>query len=183
MKLAEALPIAERIKTELAPYCSRIEIAGSIRRKRQVVNDIEIVCIISRPMSFWEQVNRYLKIKGKPGAKYTQRVVWLTDNHYVSPAGLYHENTSPWIPLDIFTATPYNWGLIYAIRTGSAGYSHQVLATGWTKKGYHSKEGILYRTENRGEVNASPRVVHVREEHELFDLIGIPYCDPEKREV
>lgn len=72
MKLEQALPIAERIKSELAPYCSRIEIAGSIRRERQIVNDIEIVCIISRPLGFWEKVTQYLKIKGNPGAKYTQ---------------------------------------------------------------------------------------------------------------
>lgn len=108
MNLSEARPIAERIKSELAPYCSRIEIAGSIRRKRQIVNDIEIVCIISDLAGFWQQVNRYLKIKGKPGAKYTQRVVWLTQDHYVSPAGFHYPTTSPWIPLDIFTATPDN---------------------------------------------------------------------------
>lgn len=76
-----------------------------------------------------------------------------------------------------------NWGMIYAIRTGSANYSHKVLATGWTKKGYKSTEGILYRIAPAREYTALPQVVCVREEQELFDLIGIPFFDPEKREV
>ena len=45
MNLQQAQQIAERIKSELAPHCDRIEIAGSIRRKKPEVKDIEIVCI------------------------------------------------------------------------------------------------------------------------------------------
>lgn len=37
----KALPIVE----ELRPFCQRIEMAGSIRRKCEFVNDIEIVAI------------------------------------------------------------------------------------------------------------------------------------------
>ncbi len=45
MKLDKALEIAERTKKLLAPYCERIEIAGSIRRKKPEVKDIELVAI------------------------------------------------------------------------------------------------------------------------------------------
>lgn len=37
----EALLIAENIKAKLGPHCFRREIAGSIRRKKPVVKDIE----------------------------------------------------------------------------------------------------------------------------------------------
>ena len=43
MKYEEALKIAEEVKALLAPHCLRIEIAGSIRRKKPEVKDIEIV--------------------------------------------------------------------------------------------------------------------------------------------
>lgn len=181
MKLTEALPLAESIKAELAPFCSRIEIAGSIRRKCAEVGDIEIVCIVSKHVDFWQQVNRYHKIKGSTGAKYTQRVYWLTDDHTISNEGFFHEKTAQWITIDIFIATKDNWGLIYAIRTGSAKYSHNVLAAGWVKKGFNSKEGILYCKSKENPNTLQPYCV--REEQELFDLIGIPYCEPEKRNV
>lgn len=45
MKLDKALEIAERIKELLAPYSERIEIAGSIRRKKPEVKDVELVAI------------------------------------------------------------------------------------------------------------------------------------------
>ena len=34
MELKKALNIAEKVKSLLAPHCERIEIAGSIRRKK-----------------------------------------------------------------------------------------------------------------------------------------------------
>lgn len=162
MKHAEAYKIATRIKAELAPHCERIEIAGSIRRNKPEVKDIEIVAI-PKPyeIGLFESgiasvVNNWQKVKGELPCKYTQRIL---------PDG---------IKLDLFFATPENWGLIYAIRTGSAEYSHQVLATGWVKKGYKSIDGQLIS-------NGYP--VIVREEEDLFRLIGLPFIEPEKRNV
>jgi len=45
MKYSEILLIAEQVKAELQPHCIRIEIAGSIRRKKPECRDIEIVAI------------------------------------------------------------------------------------------------------------------------------------------
>lgn len=78
------------------------------------------------------------------------------------------------IKLDLFFAEPGNGGLIFAIRTGSADYSHKVLATGWVNRGYNSKDGYLTRGGKRYEV---------REEKDLFQMIGVPYVDPEDRNI
>jgi hypothetical protein len=45
MNYDAALAIAERLKADLAPYCTRIEIAGSVRRQRPQVKDVEICAI------------------------------------------------------------------------------------------------------------------------------------------
>jgi hypothetical protein len=45
MLLKDAKLIAINICHKLHPYCDRINIAGSIRRKKPEVKDIEIVCI------------------------------------------------------------------------------------------------------------------------------------------
>ncbi len=162
MEYKQALRIAERVKAEFEPHCDRIEIAGSIRRKKPVVKDIEIVAIPKDyGVGLFESgvatvINQWKKIKGELPCKYTQR------QH---PDG---------IMLDIFFATPINWGYILAIRTGSAKYSHQVLAKSWVAMGYKGQGGNLTR---RGQV------VNVEEEKTLFALINIDYVEPQFREV
>ena len=160
MQLDKALEIAIKTKELLAPYCERIEIAGSIRRKKAEVKDIELVAI-PKPydVGLFENgiatvVNQWKKVKGELPCKYTQRIL---------PDG---------ITLDLFFANQENWGLIYALRTGSADYSHKVLATGWVKLGYNSEGGQL---------SINGKEIKIPEEKDLFKLIGIPYIEPELR--
>lgn len=160
MRLDQAKAIAERVKAQLAPHCDRIEIAGSIRRQKPDVGDIEIVAI-PKPYDVGlfasgiaPIVDQWPKVRGVLPCKYTQRLL---------PEG---------IALDLFFATPINWGLIYAIRTGSADYSHHVLACGWVRNGYISSGGTLTRF---------GVAVPVREEVDLFRLAGVQWTEPEER--
>jgi DNA polymerase/3'-5' exonuclease PolX len=157
-----AIQIALKVKAQLAPHCERIEIAGSIRREKAQVKDIEIVAI-PKPYDVGlfatgiaTVINQWVKVKGELPCKYTQRLL---------PEG---------IKLDLFFAEPGNWGLIYAMRTGSAAYSHKVLATGWVKQGFNSKGGYLH---HRGKLILTP------EEHDLFDRAGVPFVEPQMREI
>lgn len=45
MTLYQAQRYAEQIVPWLAPYCERIEVVGSVRRRRSVCNDVDLVCI------------------------------------------------------------------------------------------------------------------------------------------
>ena len=153
----DALKIAEEVHGLLLPWCSRCEIAGSIRRKKPECGDVEIVCIVRSPLWFKEQIDKWPKVKGSAIGKYTQRI------HI--PSG---------IKLDIFMANKDNFGLIYAIRTGSADYSHKVLACGWVKAGFKSIDGKLTRI-------SDDKIFPMREEKDLFDIIGIPFSKPEDR--
>jgi len=46
MYYQEAKELADRRQADLAPYCDRIEIAGSVRRLKQTdIKDVEIVCV------------------------------------------------------------------------------------------------------------------------------------------
>ena len=170
MNLSDAKVKAKKIVAQLAPYCDRIEIAGSIRRQKPVVGDIEIVCIPIieevpyglfetqwvRVDGFINTINAWEKVKGDPeNGKYTQRIV---DGEKV----------------DIFIARPENWGLIFAIRTGSADYSHHVLAAGWKKAGYISHDGMICTFPHR-------KPIPVREEQDLYDLIKVKWLDPAYR--
>lgn len=162
MYLSEAIKYAEEIKKQLAPHCIRIEIAGSIRRKKLDPNDIEIVCI---PKPYQNNglfsdgiatvINNWPKVKGELPCKYTQRI-------YAGEK------------VDIFFATPENWGYILAIRTGSARFSKELLAYQWVKKGFKGIDGMLYK-------NGDPIIL--REEKDLFTLLDIDFVEPEKRNL
>lgn len=162
MQYGKAKEIADRLVSELRPHCIRIEIAGSIRRQVQHVKDIEIVAI-PKPydVGLFESgiasvLNKYVKVRGELPCKYTCRLL---------PEG---------IKLDFFTATPDNWGLILAIRTGSADYSKTVLARNWVHQGYHSVDGHLTRGGWK---------VPVRTEAELFEKLHMDYVCPTKRNL
>lgn len=162
MPWAEAAAKAEDVLAQLAPHCERIEIAGSIRRKRPTVGDIEIVAI-AKPYDVGlfasgiaTVVNQWVKVRGELPCKATSRIL---------PCGT---------QLDLFLVTEDNWGLQLAIRTGSAAYSHQVLATGWSRRGYTSQGGQLRR---------NGVTYPVRTEEELFRFAGVAWVPPEGREV
>lgn len=76
------------------------------------------------------------------------------------------------IVLNLFFANHENWGLIYAMRTGSAYYSHKVLATDWVKLGYKSEGGHLC-------INGEQ--ITNAEEKDVFELMGLRYLAPEFR--
>lgn len=160
MQLQKAKKIAENILEQLKPHCERIEIAGSIRRLKPEPKDIEIVAI-PKPydVGLFESgiatvVNKWEKVKGELPCKYTQRIL---------PDG---------IKLDLFFAMPENWGLIFAIRTGSADYSYKVLASRWVKFGYKSENGILTRDGEK---------YPVREEIDLFKMLNLEWVEPTER--
>jgi len=161
----EAMEYATDTLNQLSPDCYRAEIAGSLRRKCPRINDIEIVAI-PKPYESLDlfqsgiakTVNRWEKVKGELPCKYTQRIL---------PCGM---------KLDLFLVTEETWGLQLAIRTGPADFSHKVLMNGLNSAGYTSREGIVY-----GTAFLSKPVVHIREEEELFRLIGLKYIHPEDR--
>ncbi|MDQ7818790.1 MAG: hypothetical protein RDU14_17315 [Melioribacteraceae bacterium] len=172
MELHKAEKIARKYVDLLASFCERIEIAGSVRRKKPEVKDIEIVCIpkeelmddregdsfftekfSQRHPGFVQAVNKLEKVKGEPTGKYTQRIL---------PEG---------INLDLFMANKDNWGYILAIRIGPDGYS-KYLADTWVRQGYKGVDGMLTK-------NGVP--IPVPEEKDLFWLLGLEYVEPEYR--
>lgn len=185
LSLREATRHAQSIIESFRPFCDRIEVAGSIRRGKPWVHDVEIVCIpksqrrertvvvqpadiftaevtkkvtdVIRDAGYIECLESWAKtiVKGaKLGeAKYTQFIT--------------HEG----VKVDMFTATPENWGYIFMIRTGSAEYSHAMLGRA-NKFGMKGEDGMLTR-------HGQP--IPVREEKDFFELVGLPFVAPHER--
>jgi DNA polymerase/3'-5' exonuclease PolX len=164
LSLAAAQHIAVGVMQQLEPHCEVISLAGSIRRDRPTIGEIEIVCV-PRPYhasplfcsGIATVVNQWEKVRGELPCRYTQRI--LLEG----------------IKLDLFMVELDGYGLQRAIRTGSADWCRTVLAPAWVRAGYHSKGGLLRR--------ADGTVASARTEPELFRRIGLAWVNPRDREV
>lgn len=157
--LAIAQAIAADLVAQLAPHCHRCEIAGSVRRQKEMVKDVEIVCI-PKPYEtglFASGIalvaSQWTKVKGDFPCLYTQRFL---------PNGM---------KLDLFIATHDNWGYIYALRTGSREFNFRWLMV-LKSKGYKMHDGGIY---------ANGHFVATPDEAKVFSLAGIDFVEPEKR--
>ena len=161
----DAKEIADNIVLLLKPHCYRIEIAGSIRREKDIVNDVEIVCI-PKPYQtglfqngLAKTVNQWQKVKGEleyNKTKYTQRIL---------PEG---------IKLDLFFAEEGNWGNILLIRTGDWEFSKYFMGVLLPQKGYKQEDGFL---------KYNDKIIFCKEEKELFLRAGIKYIEPQNRTI
>jgi len=177
MDLTTATKIALELVIELDDFCKRSAIAGSVRREKPDVHDIEIVCqpitsfagmdtplftgaLYSYLANPTGKLARATKIKG--AYKYQQ---WALEEG---------------INLDLFIVTPpAQWGVILAIRTGPAQLS-QALVTQRSKGGLlpswaHVKNGAVWYTKT-GEL------IEMATEAEFFQFCGLPFVEPRLRE-
>lgn len=163
--LSEARAEAEKIIELLRPHCDRIEIAGSIRREKPVIGDIEICCI-PKPYDtglftngIATVVNEWPKVKGEleyGKCKYTQRLL---------PSGM---------KLDLFFAEQENWGNIFLIRTGDWEFSKRFMGVIIPQRGYKQEDGFL---------KYNGKIIPCPEETDLFTRMGIKYIEPKNRNI
>jgi DNA polymerase/3'-5' exonuclease PolX len=173
MNLPQAVEVAVKYRNLLSPWCERIEIAGSIRRRKPEVKDIEIVCVPKSVhlIPFVTTVKQWYKIKGEPTGRYTQR-------------GLYES-----INLDLFMPQKKDFIRQFAIRTGPAEYSAKVIAVAWVKGGWRGTEdGLRLQKEcvlkGKKWICTAARPTLPPEwitEQEFFDWLGVKFIQPEKR--
>lgn len=181
--LAEAEALARRVVEILAPACERIEVAGSIRRRRKDVGDIEIVCIPKfapgEPDMFGDPtapVNLQFQLMNRLEAEGVFR-------DRLSSVGLrargekFQRMIFDGFACDIFCVTPETWGVQFLLRTGPADFNKRfVLQRGLggtiLKLGQRIEDGRLI---DRGVALDTP------EERDVFAAVGLPWINPEDR--
>lgn len=169
---------AEQLVAKLSPACTRIEIAGSIRRESSWVKDVELVCV--------PRLERDLF--GLPAAHDELRplvdrlvrdgdLVWR-QKASAAPGRRFYPLVAGelGIPVDLFAVLPpAQWGAIFAIRTGPAAFS-QHLVTVCQSRGLRCREGRLEH-----EATGSP--VPTPEEGDFFRACGVHYIEPAQRQA
>ncbi len=183
LSLAEATRLADELIFNLRPYCERIEVAGSIRRKQAEVGDIEIVCIPKLISNV--QLPLFLGDEGE------LIVTWPGDDHIATIAdpGSISKNGERYKQfqylghqVDLFLTTAEQWGVIFAIRTGPAEFSQKIV-TQKSKGGYLFDYALIRDgwlnlwTEDPGVFEAVP----VIDEEEFFAFTTLKTPPPPER--
>jgi len=158
LKYEEIKKIAEEIKEGLSWYCKRVEIAGSIRRKKKECKDIEIVAIpdTSKAYSLKRVLDKYYRLKGSFPGKYLR--LQRDDGVFI----------------DLFFCNEDNWWVIFVIRTGNADFSHFLVSRA-RRLGYQVDHGFIF------DGNGEP--FEIASEEELFVILKMNWIPPEKRNL
>ena len=188
--LEQALPVAQEILTLLEPYCERIEVGGSIRRRKAQVKDVEILAIskarYSRDMlgevssthfalhdALTSWIGAYNSLwELRPNKK--GHTTFGAQNKLLVYRGS---------PVDVFSTTEANWGMAKVVRTGPAKFNIRLMSRfrelglqghaygGVTKPGPHP-----HPSSKRQEVDCP-------DEATVFRVAQWEYIEPENRGI
>jgi len=171
MELEQAQKIAEELKALLAPECQRIEIAGSIRRGKPAVGDIELLAIpryLDGDDLLDEEI-RKLMAEGLLGYRRNVR-----GSIAYGPKNKLLVHLPSRIGVDVFSTDEDCWWVSLVVRTGGE-VTNKRIATAALRKGWHLQAYGHGFSTPRGDVVC-------RSEEEVFLAVGLPYLPPEQRE-
>lgn len=167
--------LADRIVEELRPGTTRIEIAGSVRRQKPEIGDIEIVCIPQLSINLF----------GDPGGSILDIFIeQLIQDGRITRGDKWgpkykklHIPARPDLGIDLFITTPEEWGYTFTIRTGCAEFSHK-LVTPRQQGGFlpgHLRVGGCRLWEG-------DKALETPEESDFLAALGVGWVEPEMRE-
>ena len=178
---SDALKVAKLLCVSLADITDRLIVAGSLRRRKTEVGDVEILYIpkmVTQSLDFFtatsvSQVDLMLdrllangviaKRKNVNGS-----VMWGEKNKLAV-------HVASGIPVDFFAARADTWFNYLVCRTGGAENNRQIAvaanAKGWRWNPY----GVGFSDA------AGNLVATVAAERDVFDLVGLPYREPWER--
>ena len=170
MELEKAKDIAKKIKAVLETSCERITIAGSIRRQKPDVGDIELLAIPKyvagddmldakiQTMIYFDMLGyRLNKLGSKTYGPKNKLLVHI-------PSG---------IGVDIFSTTEQCWPVALVVRTGGK-VTNQRIATRALQR------GMKFRAYGDG-FDTPGGHNRCLSEREVFEAVGLPYLEPWER--
>ena len=158
MELETAQRIAQTVIERLSLYCKRIEVAGSIRRRKPQIRDLNIVLIPSDPWKLEHEVDNFAR-------PFTPKL---------SGDKLKRFNVAGGIQVDLYYASPETWATLLLIRTGSAENNIRLCSLAKKRDWHLAASGDGLFNENGQRIAADT-------EESIYEALGLPYQRPEER--
>jgi DNA polymerase (family 10) len=168
--LSHVLPIAEEIRSDLLGLgvANRIEIAGSARRWTETCKDLDLIATTDDPSALVEALATHgLSAESRRGGDAAASVL-----------------THSGLKVDLRIGTEETFGNLLQHFTGSAEHNvelrERALARGYSVSEHGITEQPAPEAEPRSRRRS--RVHRFAEEAEVYELLGLPYIEPELRE-
>lgn len=177
-----AMPVAQELLSKIEPFTHRCVIAGSLRRGRPLVGDIELVFVpklahgkpvdlfipppkISKVDIALEELLRLGLLAKRPNVKGS--FTWGDSIKLAVhlPSG---------IPVDFFATIETSWFNYLVCRTGSAETNMRIATAAQAK-------GLKWHPFNQGFTDRCGHWLHVESEQQVFEIAGLPYLEPTAR--
>jgi DNA polymerase/3'-5' exonuclease PolX len=180
MNRLEATEVALQVCNLIAPACREIVLAGSLRRMKPQVKDIEIVV---RPQFDYDLQGREMPVTTALDGALCRaiaqgKLAWDTQVKRNGPRYKRLIVPGPGIAVDLFLADAANFGNTLVIRTGDADFTRKVVTRcdqgGLMPPGLFQQDGYLWRVRpgQPAEKLACPC------EAAFFDFLGLPVLPP-----
>lgn len=176
---AFALEIATSFVEEIGSVCEKVQIVGSLRRQRPFVNDIDIIAI---PKTV--DVHDASLFGGN--LQVNMLDAQLLQLHQAGRLGMerngprmkrfYRECQHELISIDLYIATKTTWWTLLLIRTGSR--SHNIALAGRAVD-----RNMHLKADGSGVLTVTGELIPIQSEEQIFQILGVPYREPEEREV
>ena len=162
MSLIKAEAIAKGLVKQLEPFCDRIAIVGSIRRRKQEVKDIDIL-LAPKGAMLYGLMGKIAELGSEEGAKITSKKTIKIKDEVED------------VKAELWFTTVERWPVMLLVRTGGV-KSNKKIAMLCEQKGWHlsvSEGSILDRDGEK---------LPIEEEEDVYKLLGIPYIEASWRE-
>lgn len=170
---SEAYAVAIDLMNRLDRACDRLLIAGSIRRQKPEIGDIELV-VLPRMEPVTDLFGE--NVPGLARSALDDALAQLGELHYTRNGERYKQFEYEGRSIDLFIATPETWGCVATIRTGSADFSKWLVTArkygGACPSHLHFKDGRIW---NGASALETPG------EHDVFAALGIEWIEPAER--
>ena len=183
LPLEQAQSLAAELVQLLSPYCTRVDVVGSIRRKRPDVKDIELLvepAVTKLVTDLFGGTTDFAALDGLIDHALREGVFAprLDKNGRPALGERYKRLLFGDVALDLFICRPpAQYGVLQIIRTGPAEFSHRLVTQrrfgGLLSDGWRVHDGALYDDQNQLRITPF--------EADVFALIGLDYIKPEYR--
>lgn len=185
--LQRAHVITNGLFEALVASCQHLSVAGSVRREKKFVGDIEMVAVPLGTVQtdlFGAPAGTVSDLDGAI-ERLVERPEWEWDRHQPRRGDRWKRIT--YVPeganVDLFITTHRAWAANLLVRTGPGNFSQHVMSVA-LRRGWHFADGFLLHM-HEPPCNLGPDCTLIRDfeqEWEIFDALELPWRTPQERE-
>ena len=176
------MKVAAELCAALKPVCERLIVAGSLRRRKPTVGDVEILYIgktevrqdladmfASITVNLADEAISALEKSGT-----LERRKNVNGSEMYGPKNKLMRHRASGLPVDLFAAAEKTWWVSLVVRTGSKEMNLR-LTTGAQRK------GATLNAYGSGVTWSDGTKTDATSERHVFELCGVEYLEPENR--